>query len=150
MGLATHSKKQKTNKSLVLFGALYDLIVVSPLAIPGLASMQLKTMFWLNQWLGFSGEMPNFEPTEMIFVNLFGVVGSLWVYRRLLRYEPRFVFWDLALRSSVSVLLGYYVFTQNVHALVWLFFIIELMFVVLYATVISRAGLWRQSLQPET
>jgi hypothetical protein len=122
-------------------GALYDLIAVGPLAIPGLATVQLNVMFWLNNRLGFEGVMPVFGPVEMLFVNMFGVLALFWVFMRLFYYERRFSLVDILLRSLMSILLFFYGMTQDVHALIWMFFGVEVLILCAYLLTRRQRGL---------
>ncbi len=128
-------------RRFVRAGAFYDLIAVRPLAIPGLSYLQLEIMFKLNGLFGFSGEMPTFEPVEMLFVNLFGMTALLWISTRLLRYEPHHCFMDVIFRSLVSVLLLFYGLTQYVHKLIWLFLVVELLILSSYYFVVKQERL---------
>jgi hypothetical protein len=125
-------------RRIVRAGAFYDLIAVGPLAIPGLSYFQLETMFKINGLFGFSGEMPAFEPVEMLFVNLFGMTAMLWISTRLLRYEPHHCFMDIIFRSLVSVLLLFYGMTQDVHKLIWVFLAVELFILCGYYFVLNK------------
>jgi hypothetical protein len=126
------------SRTIVRLCAIYDLLVVGPLAFPGLSELQLNNIFWLNHWLGLAGARPDFEPAEMLFVNLFGIVALMWTYLRLFSYEKRFCSLDLRLRGLVSLLLVFYATTQDVHALVWGFLTVELFFLCAYSFVIKR------------
>jgi hypothetical protein len=134
----TGSEKYSASKTMVFAGGIYDMVLVAPLAIPGLASIQLNLLFSLNKWLGFSGDIPDFAPAEMLFVNLFGVIGLLWICRRLFGYEEQLLQWDLLLRTTISLLLLYYALTQAIHGMIWIFLAIELLFVASYCFVIWR------------
>jgi hypothetical protein len=138
MGGSAGAKGQSAGKTLVFAGALYDLIAVGPLAIPGLATIQLNIMFMLNNWLGFAGGMPDFGTVEMLFVNLFGLMALLWITRRIFRYEDQLLSWDLLFRCAVVALLSYYAVQQDVHRLIWIFLIVELSFVIAYCLVLWR------------
>ncbi|MGL4489862.1 MAG: hypothetical protein ACRCU5_10515 [Rhizobiaceae bacterium] len=131
--------QDRPRQRIVRAGALYDLIVIGPLALPGLATIQLKIMFWLNGWLGLpGGGMPEFAPVEMLFVNMFGLVAMIWISLRLFRYEARFCYLDMVIRGLASVLLAYYALTQQVHGLIWVFLFFEMAFLCVYSIAIKR------------
>jgi hypothetical protein len=116
-------------RRILAAGAIYDLVVVAPLASPWTAPFHLEVLNFFNRLGGFSGSMPDFLPIDLLFINLFGIIVLVWAVARLKWPGRPLVLGDLAVRLSVSAVLGWYTMQGSVNGIVSLFFLIELGFV---------------------
>lgn len=115
-------------RKIVWFGGIYDLIVNLPFALPIVVSMHLATIAMLQAWLGLYGEFPVFDPFQLLFVNVFGSVATIWAILRIAKPEPLFGLTDGAMRAVLSGLMLYYLLVWNVPQIVVLFLIFEVLF----------------------
>ena len=70
-------------RSIIIAGALYDLLVALPLAVPPLARPDLALLFGIGDFVGLKGAVPQFDQVHMLFINLFGVFVSAWGFFKL-------------------------------------------------------------------
>ncbi|HMQ58437.1 MAG TPA: hypothetical protein PKE65_07805 [Rhizobiaceae bacterium] len=124
----TASASEKTLKArrLLHAGALYDLVVVGPLALPVVALWHLEVLFHINSMLGFTGAFPEFAPIHLVFVNLFGMVIIVWAAMRFLAPAPVLARGDMLLRLGVSAILAWYAADPAVHRIVLIFLTLEI------------------------
>ncbi len=127
----------KRYKTIVRIGGVYDLAVTFPFAIPYLASIQIALLASLNQYLGFSGTIPVFEPLHLLFINLFGTIVSFWSILRIHKGEPIFGLYDSMGRFLFSSLMIFYLLQYHVSQVVVLFLIPEIIF-----GIIQLYGYW--------
>ena len=125
-------------RTIVRVGGAYDLIVTFPFAIPYLASTQIALLASLNQYLGFSGSIPSFEPLHLLFINLFGMIVAFWSVLRIHKGEPIFGLYDGVGRFLFASLMIFYLISYHVSQVVVLFLIPEIIF-----GVIQLYGYWR-------
>lgn len=128
----------KRYKTIVRIGGVYDLAVTFPFAIPYLASTQIALLASLNQYLGFSGAIPAFEPLHLLFINLFGTIVSFWSVLRIHKGEPIFGLYDGVGRLLFASLMIFYLINYHVSQIVVLFLVPEIIF-----GVIQLYGYWR-------
>ena len=113
--------RAQTIRRIILGGAVYDLIIGGPLAIPPLTQTGLDALFGINQALGFNDPPPVFEPVHLLFISLFGLWVTAWAIARFRSADPGFVRIDLWMRLAVLAVLLWYVFTTKVYGIVYLF-----------------------------
>lgn len=128
----------KRYKTIVRIGGLYDLAVTFPFAIPYLAYTQIMMLSSLNQYLGFSGTIPSFEPLHLLFINLFGTIVSFWSVLRIHKGEPIFGLYDGVGRFLFASLMIFYILHYHVSQVVVLFLVPEIIL-----GVIQLYGYWR-------
>jgi hypothetical protein len=117
--------KLSTCRGLVRAGAVYDLIVVGPLAFPFLALRHLQVFAYLNESFGLRGSIPAFDPLHLLFANLFAVFVVIWALLRLFWFHPQYACADFASRFCVSLLLGWYAYAGAVNGIVNFFLVAE-------------------------
>ena len=115
-------------RKIVWFGGIYDLIVNFPFALPVLASMHLETLATVQAWLGLSGAFPAFDPFQLLILNVFGSVATIWAILRIARPEPLFGLTDGAMRAVLAGLMLYYLLAWNIPQIVAVFFALEVLF----------------------
>jgi hypothetical protein len=113
--------KAQTIRRIILGGAVYDLVVAGPLAIPPLTRTGLDILFNINQALGFNDPYPTFEPVHLLFISLFGLWVTAWVIARFRSADLGFVRIDLWMRLSVIAVLAWYALTTKTYGIVYLF-----------------------------
>lgn len=69
-------------RKIVWLGGIYDLIVNLPFALPVVVSMHLASVAKFQAWLGLNGEFPAFDPFQLLFLNVFGSVATIWAILR--------------------------------------------------------------------
>lgn len=104
----------------VRFWAWFDTGVMS-LALPLTAPWFIGALYWLNGRLGGTAQAPVFDPLAMFFVNLAGVLVLVWVAARLIRPLGIFALIDAVGRCAVSLLIAWYIVTEGVVPVLWLF-----------------------------
>lgn len=128
----------KRYKTIVRIGGVYDLAVTFPFAVPYLVSTQIALLASLNQYLGFSGTIPAFEPLHLLFINLFGTIVSFWSILRIHKGEPIFGLYDGVGRFLFASLMIFYLLHYHVSQIVILFLVPEIIF-----GIIQLYGYWR-------
>lgn len=114
-------------RRIVRGSALYDLVVIWPFAIPGIADRNLHMLSDLHHYLGWGGTFPVFEPLHILFANLLGVLVIVWSLLRLLSPETRFGLIDGATRIAFSCLFLYYLLVWQASAVLYLFLVPEVL-----------------------
>ena len=119
---------EKRYGRVVWFGGVYDVIVNLPFALPGLVSAQLETLAKIQAWLGLAGEFPVFEPFQLLLLNVFGSVATIWGILRIAKPDPILGLTDGAMRAVLAGLMLYYLVAWNVPQIVALFLVFEILF----------------------
>ena len=119
------TKFEKTYRKIVRASAIYDWIVTAPFAFPILVGYQLSTLTAIHNYFGFGGNIPDFEPMHLFFINLMGSVVLVWSTLRIHKGEPLFGFYDGIARVLFSTWMLFYLFFANVTHLLILFVIPE-------------------------
>ncbi len=107
--------------------AIYDLIAVTPFAIPGVAAWQISRLHAIATQLGSPGDFPAFQPTHLLFANLFGIFTIVWSVLRLRNPEPTYALCDAILRFAFATTLLVYVVAYHVTCVLLLFVGFELL-----------------------
>ncbi|MFC9559034.1 hypothetical protein [Agromyces sp. NPDC056965] len=85
-------------------GAVYDLIVTVGFATPLTASLLLALTRSLHDALHLPGaQLPELDPTALMFTSMFGTAVTMWAIARILRPEWRFIAIDTAGRVLFSL-----------------------------------------------
>ena len=116
---------EKNYRKIVKASAIYDWIVTAPFAFPFLVNYQISTLTALHNYFGFSGQIPNFEPMHLFFINLMGSVVLVWSTLRIHKSEPLFGFYDGIARVLFSSWMIFYLLFSNATHLLILFVIPE-------------------------
>ena len=117
--------------TVLIAGAVYDLIVGAPLAFPPTTAFDLNMLFSINSWLGIGGDKPTFDPVHLLFISLFGLWASAWGAYKLWSMKPVLIRLDLIMRYAVLVVLAWYALTTSVHGLIYVFIAMDIFWVVL-------------------
>lgn len=80
MRIESHEDSRKL-RVVKLFG-LYHLLVALPLALPVVSSYALDLFGSIHNTLSLPGAWPVFDPTTMLFINLFGTLAFFWGFYR--------------------------------------------------------------------
>jgi hypothetical protein len=113
--------RARTIRRIILGGAVYDIIVGGPLAIPPLTQTGTDILFWINQALGFEDPRPVFEPVHLIFISLFGLWVSAWAIARFRSGNLNLIKADMAMRLTVLAVLFWYAFAAKIYGIIYLF-----------------------------
>ena len=85
--------------------AAFDLVVTGCLAVPPFARGFLALLFGPNAPLGSGSPPVAFEPLQLLFVHLAGVLGVLWALARLRAPTPELALLDVGGRFAVAALI---------------------------------------------
>lgn len=124
-------------QKLVRASALYDFIFTLPFVTPW-------TFQLLHKALNTMSPIPLFEPTHVLFVNLFGSIVVVWSILRIRYPLPMYGFYDSIGRLLFSTWFFYNIVCYKTHPIVILFAILEVVWFIIQAF-----GYWltiRQSL----
>ncbi|MBM7829510.1 hypothetical protein JOE59_000215 [Agromyces cerinus] len=84
-------------------GAVYDLIVTVGFATPFTAPLLLALTRSLHDALHLPGaQLPELDPTALMFTSMFGTAVTMWAIARILRPEARFIAIDTVGRAVFS------------------------------------------------
>ncbi len=85
-------------------GAVYDLIVTVGFATPFTAPLLLALTRFLHDALDLPGaQLPELDPTALLFTSMFGTAVTMWAIARILRPEVRFIAIDTVGRAVFSL-----------------------------------------------
>jgi hypothetical protein len=101
--------------------AIYDLIAVTPFALPGVAGWEIAQLHETAVRFSISGAFPAFSPTHLFFANVFGIFTITWSVLRLRNTEPRYAFYDVVLRFAFASTMLFYVVAYDVTRILLLF-----------------------------
>ena len=107
--------------------AIYDLIAVTPFALPGVAAWEVAQLHETAVKLGIRGEFPAFAPTHLFFANVFGIFTIVWSVLRLRSTEPRFALYDAILRFAFATTMCIYMIGYDVTRILLVFVAFELL-----------------------
>jgi hypothetical protein len=127
--------------------AIYDLIAIGPLALPGVAGAELAQLERAAMVCSLPGDLPHFAPTHLFFANVFGIFTVVWSVLRLARTEPVYGLCDSVLRYAFAATMLLYVFAHGVTYLLLAFAFLELIWGSLQAIAYAR---WRGKLVQAT
>lgn len=107
--------------------AIYDLIAVTPFALPGIVAWEIAQLHETAVKLSIAGDFPAFSPAHLFFANVFGIFTIAWSVLRLRHPEPRFALYDVVLRFAFASTMLFYVFEHNVTRILLLFVAFEVL-----------------------
>jgi hypothetical protein len=113
-------------RALQRASAIYDLVAVTPFALPGVAAWEIARLHETALHLGISGDFPAFSPTHLFFANVFGIFAITWSVLRLRNPEPQYAFYDVVLRFAFASTMLLYVVAYDVTRILLLFVAFEL------------------------
>ncbi len=113
--------KAQAIRRIILAGAVYDIVVAGPLAIPPLTNFGIHTLFQINNLLGFNQPAPVFDTVHLIFTSLFGIWATAWAITKFRSANLGFVRLDLIMRIAVLAVLLWYALTANTYGIIYLF-----------------------------
>lgn len=122
--------------------AVYDLVAVTPFALPGVARWQLGQLRHTAATLSLSGDLPEFAPAHLFFVNVFGIFVVVWSILRLKRTEPVFALCDAILRFSFAATMLFYALAENATHILLVFAAFEVFWGTFQGVAYAR---WRSS-----
>ncbi len=88
--------------------ALLDLILVGPMALPGLAHILIGLFILADGAAGVQSPLGQMNEAGMLFVNVVGVLAAMWAIARLLDPTALTTKIDAYARLAVALLLVYY------------------------------------------
>lgn len=122
-----NSAGERRLRRLQRASAIYDLIAVTPFAIPGVAGWEVGQLHETAVKLGIPGQFPAFAPTHLFFANLFGIFTIVWSVLRLRSPEPRFALYDVILRFAFASTMCIYMIGYDVTRVLLLFVVFEVL-----------------------
>lgn len=111
---------------IVRASAMYDLVVTTPFATPWSFAI-------VQYFLNTISSVPAFEPTHMLFVNLFGSIVIVWSILRIRNPKPIYGFYDAIGRALFFTWFIYYLVLYHINPVTWIFAIFELFWFVIQA-----------------
>ncbi len=107
--------------------AIYDLIAVTPFALPGVAAWEIAQLHETAMKLSIPGDFPAFSPTHLFFANVFGIFTITWSVLRLRNTNPEYGLYDAILRFAFASTMLLYVAAYHVTQVLLLFVAFELL-----------------------
>ena len=111
---------------IIKMSAWYDLIVTLPFMFPFSAAIIISKFSLFNQYMGWEGEIPVFEPFHIFFMNLLGSIVVAWSILRIIRPIKLYGLVDGITRLFFSFWMAYYAMLFTGTSVLWIFFIPEL------------------------
>lgn len=120
-------------KKIVRYSGIYDLVVTLPFSLPIVSVWMIGAFSRAHGYFGLSGEVPAFEGSHMLFVNLLGCIVTVWSALRIMKPDPLFGLFDSFGRFSFASWQLYYLLTGHITPLLWALFVPELSWGILQA-----------------
>jgi hypothetical protein len=120
-------------QKIVRLSAIYDLIVTFPFAMPIVSVWMIGAFSLAHNFFGLKGDVPSFEGSHMLFVNLMGCIVTVWSVLRILRPEAIFGLFDSFGRFSFASWQLFYLVNHQVTPLLWALFVPELIWGIVQA-----------------
>lgn len=108
-----------------------DVLLVGPLAVPGVSHLIISLIGWLDAALGLNSSIVTVNPMGMLFMNVVGVLAISWCIVRIQAPSVLLARLDILARLAVSALILYYMFVWGVTAVLLVFLVSELIGAVL-------------------
>lgn len=105
-------------RKLVRASGFYDLAVTIGFVTPWGFALLHDWMAALHGTLGLAGQIPAFDPLQMLMANLMGSIVCVWAWLRIRDPQPQFGRYDAAARvlfASWQV----YALAQGASGLIW-------------------------------
>lgn len=115
----------KTNKNVIRFWAIGDLIITGLLVFPPVATRFLELLLGINAWFGGQTGPQALSQFGLLFVCIAGTLGVVWAVARLIRPTWWLAMVDAVARLWVGVLIAYFVFVRGVPGILLLFVLSE-------------------------
>ena len=112
-------------RQLVRGSAWYDLIVTAAFVTPLSFAVLHGLLTALSQALELPGELPPFEPAQLLIANLFGSVVGMWAVLRIRDPQQVYGRYDAVARFLFSTWQGY-ALIQGASSLLVVFLVFEL------------------------
>lgn len=106
-------------RKIVRASAIYDLVVTAAFATPWSFAI-------VYYFLNLISPEPVFEPTHMLFVNLFGSIVIVWSILRIRDPKPIYGFYDSIGRALFSTWFIYYLVLYSINPVTWIFAVFEI------------------------
>lgn len=106
--------------------AAFDLVVTGLFALPFSARVFVATLYALDRALGGNLATPQLSELGAFFTNLAGILGVLWALVRLARPERFLARADALARCAVAALIVWYLATESLPEVMWMFVATEL------------------------
>ena len=113
-------------RKIVRASAIYDLLVTAPFATPW-------TFAVVYQLLNMIAPVPPFEPTHVLFVNLFGSIVLVWSILRIRDPRAIYGFYDSIGRALFTTWFVYYLVRYSINPITWIFALFEFLWFVAQA-----------------
>lgn len=88
--------------------ALLDLVLVGPMALPGVAHILVGLFILADGAVGFQSPLGQMNEAGMLFVNVVGVLAAMWAVARLKAPTALTMRIDSYARFAVALILIYY------------------------------------------
>lgn len=112
-------------QSVIKSSAIYDLVFTFAFAIPGLALLKINLLFDAHSGFNLLGSFPAFDPVHLMFVNLLGVIVTIWSVLRIRYPEPILGLYDAYARFGFSFIMAVTLFYYQGTELILFFLIPE-------------------------
>ncbi|MDH5229935.1 MAG: hypothetical protein OEZ58_07500 [Gammaproteobacteria bacterium] len=118
-------------RAIVRSSGIFDIILMLPFAIPGVAAWTISQIGTLHYSLNLSGNMPEFSPFHLLFVNLMAIITIVWSSLRVITPSAQYGNYDTLARIFIAATMVIYLLAYNVSEILWLFVMVEVTWTVL-------------------
>ncbi|MEM7737049.1 MAG: hypothetical protein AAF267_14805 [Deinococcota bacterium] len=123
--------KTCSRKAIIRSSGMFDIALMLPFAIPGVAAWVLSQLQYIHESLAFSGSFPEFSGLHLLFVSLMAIITIVWSF---LRYrEPLVIYgvYDSIARFGIITLMLIYTVYFDVSGVILVFLCVELAWLLL-------------------
>lgn len=116
-------------RTLVRASGIYDLAVTLAFATPWSFALLHDRLGVLHHALGLSGQIPAFDPMQMLMANLLGSIVCVWAWLRIRHPQMRFGRYD----GTGRVLFAswqLYALAHGASALIWAVLLFEVLWAI--------------------
>lgn len=106
--------------------SVIDLILVGPMAVPGISHAIIELIAMADHALGLHSEVGEMNAVGMLFMNITGVLAIIWCVTRIKAPSVNLAWYDIYGRLAVAFILAFYAFVSGMSVIFAFFMATEL------------------------
>ncbi|NOX52413.1 MAG: hypothetical protein GXP16_18055 [Gammaproteobacteria bacterium] len=130
--------EEEVNSPVVRASGIYDVVLLTPFAIPGIAGWVIQKLQVINEFLSLPGAVPMLSPTALLFVNMMACLAIMYSALRIRQPNRLYGGYDVVARILMATLILIYLLIFHIAGVFWGFFAVEVAWAVLQYRAISR------------
>lgn len=125
-------------KTVIKISGIYDIVLLIPFFIPLITPEVFSLINKIHIALSLNGDQLILSPASFLFVNIMAAISILWGTIRFISPTKLNLLADTIIRLVISLLMLYYLLTQNVSEIIWIFLTGELSWAIVQVAALYR------------